>query len=1229
MSDKQIKFRINLLIDGKEQLVTATTDIEKFRAALDASQGSISKAFKCLSYLSSSFLGISSAANQICGTLNNLTEENRTFSGAMAAANTMAGKSGKDFEQLKGKVADLAAELPIARDQLANGLYQVVSMGVPEDNWIAYLQKSAKASIGGIADLGETVKVTATVIKNYGLAWEKANDVQDKIQLTAKLGSTSFEQLAESLPMVTGNAATLGVSIDDLLASFATLTGVSGNTAEVATQLSAVFTSLVKPSSEATKQAKEMGIQFDAAAIKAAGGMRNFLLDLDKNVKAYAARTGQLEQTIYSKLFGSARAMRALIPLTGKLSDKFGEDAEKMSHSAGTVEGAFGIMSSTGSAKIQKLKNAIADMTDGITSKLSVLRPAFNIGAEAGNTVVAVFAMKKAFDAFGVSTMLTKGKIITLSLAMQPWKNITMGVKAMITMLTAKMSGAAVGATTMKIAVRGLMVSTGVGVAIWALSEAIGYLTDKMGEAEDGMNGMSESEQQAQQATEQMNKEIADVRTEYDLNIQKLKEFKGSKEEEKKLVREMCDKYGEAMGYYSTVSQWYAALTANSAAYCDQMIKEIELRKLANDVASKQAEMDSISYDKNGKKRRYSEKRKKEWVRVGQVDAGDGQIIGQYEYREKAGSSDAEQAQAKFDAKKRERDAIRKRMYAIANRQTGTIKKLRGWKPERTYTAPVTGSGKSNRRYGASKKSHSVRQTPKTIVERWRDEQSKLEKAKENALTVKAKIKIDEKIGALQKKIDEATKGKVSIGAEVEPTYIQEGSMADKRQSRSNAESRASRIQQDYEIGIIGKEEAERQLGELNEQLQKLGLKPVEIHFKSHVEELQDALQKAQKELEDGTTVEAKIKAAVKVRKLQAEIDEATSGKLSIEADVTPVYIQKGSKEDKRQSYSNAQQKVGTLREDVKLGIIGKQEFYGELSKINQKLAALHLPPIKAELDVDTDSFDAGLSKIKQSWGGISSIGDGIKSINDALSTDKDLWEQLSGAMNGVLSVVDGIKSLIDLMDALTTATEASNAAKAAESGTMSGNTTAIMSNTIAMSANNTAKGLGAAATVAGTAATNADTVATDANITAKSGEAIASATSSGAKLPFPANIIAIAAGVAAVICALGAIRGGFATGGVVGGSSTHGDKKFVRVNSGEMILTKAQQSKLFNLINGKFTPPVVADKRMQPVVVNMGKNYVDATPQVNITMNADARRILEVISDVSKLAGRSGKKYF
>lgn len=1146
MSNKQISLTVKLNVDGKEQLVTATTDIEKLRAALDASQGSISKAVKNMSYLSMSFLGISSAANQICGTLNNLTEENRTFSGAMAAANTMAGKSGKDFEQLKDKVADLAAELPIARDQLANGLYQVISNGVPEDNWIDYLKKSAKASVGGISDLGETVKVTSTVIKNYGLDWTAANEIQDKIQLTAKNGVTSFEQLAQSLPMVTGNAATLGISINELMASFATLTGVSGNTAEVATQLSAVFTSLVKPSSEATKQAQEMGIQFDAAAIKAAGGMQNFLLDLDKNVKAYAAKTGQLEQTIYSKLFGSARAMRALIPITGELSEKFGQNVEAMKNSAGTIDDAFGIMSSTGSAKIQKLKNAIADMTDGITSKLSMLRPAFNISAEVGNTVVAVFAMKKALKAFGVSAMWTAVRIKGLNFAVSFGKQTLKDLRAVVTVVTTSMRGAAVGADMMKSAIRGLLVTSVVGLAIWALSAAIGYLIGKMNEAEDGMNGMSEAEQQAKQATEQMNKEIAGVRTEYDLNIQKLKEFKGSKEEERKLVNEMCDKYGESFGYYSTVADWYTALVTNSKAYCDQMVKEIELRKLANDVASAQADMDKVRYDENGKTRRYDKHRKLDKVVDGVAyNPQTGTYETKYKWKPKAGSSEVEQAQTKFDEARRRRDALQKKMYALNSKRTGTIKHTKGWRAERaggaTGTNNAGGTNKANKPNGTNK------QAPKTIVDKWRDELSRLEKAKENALTVDAKVKIDEKISTLQKKIDEATKGKVSIGAEVEPTYIQEGSTADKRQSHSNAESRASRIQQDYEIGIIGKEEAERQLGELNEQLQKLGLKPVEIHFKSHVEELQEALQKAQKELENGTTVEAKIEAAVKVQKLQAEISAETNGKLSIEAEVTPVYVQKGSNEDKRQSYENALQRANSLKSDVEIGLIGADEARMQLDAINEQLKELGLEPI--ELKIESKEVEKARERLSYTCDAVSQLGSSFSGLGKAVELP---------ALDIAGTMAQAIATMIQGYSTATT-----------EAATMG-----------------------------------------------------------------PIAWLAFAAtGLAQLTAMISSVQsmGKFASGGIVGGSSTHGDRKFARVNSGEMILNKSQQTQLFNLINGRFIPPSVMDRRMQPVVVQpLAMDMAGcASPVVNITMNADARRMLEVMSDANKVAGMSGRKYF
>ena len=78
-----------------------------------------------------------------------------------------------------------------------------------------------------------------------------------------------------------------------------------------------------------------------------------------------------------------------------------------------------------------------------------------------------------------------------------------------------------------------------------------------------------------------------------------------------------------------------------------------------------------------------------------------------------------------------------------------------------------------------------------------------------------------------------------------------------------------------------------------------------------------------------------------------------------------------------------------------------------------------------------------------------------------------------------------------------------------------------------------------------------------------------AEVTKQGSKLPFPANIAAIAAGVAAVASAFAAVFSCFADGGIVGNGSKIGDYNIARVNGGEMILNGTQQKRLFNLLNG------------------------------------------------------------
>lgn len=98
------------------------------------------------------------------------------------------------------------------------------------------------------------------------------------------------------------------------------------------------------------------------------------------------------------------------------------------------------------------------------------------------------------------------------------------------------------------------------------------------------------------------------------------------------------------------------------------------------------------------------------------------------------------------------------------------------------------------------------------------------------------------------------------------------------------------------------------------------------------------------------------------------------------------------------------------------------------------------------------------------------------------------------------------------------------------------------------------------------TAATVANAIKT---IAAMHAEALAAGTASGAKLPFPANIAAIATIVGAVASIFASLPK-FAHGGVVGGNSTVGDKLLARVNSKETILTQKQASNALDLMDSK-----------------------------------------------------------
>lgn len=107
---------------------------------------------------------------------------------------------------------------------------------------------------------------------------------------------------------------------------------------------------------------------------------------------------------------------------------------------------------------------------------------------------------------------------------------------------------------------------------------------------------------------------------------------------------------------------------------------------------------------------------------------------------------------------------------------------------------------------------------------------------------------------------------------------------------------------------------------------------------------------------------------------------------------------------------------------------------------------------------------------------------------------------------------------------------------------------------------------------------------------------AISQGVASAAKLPPPFNIAAMTSVVSTII-GIFASMPKFANGGIVGGNSYFGDKLLARVNSGEMILNKGQQAKLYRMTEDNRNGITIGFDRVRGSDIYLSlKNYLKET---------------------------------
>ena len=395
---------------GATQAITAlknvNTQAQKFNQTVNGTQSKLKDANKALPILGKGFfgagagakgaaLGFKTAGAALATALGPLTAGltavaflTKAFGNLAAAdfASTKVKTLGVDVDALKPKLSTLSNELSGQASQLdlLSASYDVASAGFGEVSELTDVLKASQlGATGGFSELATVADATTSVLNAYGKSSDEAAALIDGFIQTQNDGKIVVDQYAQQIGRLAPIAAGAGVGIEELNAAISTVTATGVPVESTFAGLRQVIAAIQKPTSEASKAAEKLGIDFSATALKTKG--------LGGVLEELVAKGGASEETL-AQFFGSVEARTAILPLLNDQLVSFNQNLANQANAQGVAAKAAFEAQNTIQGQLQRLGAAFTNLTTEGSEFGIAIREVLKI------TAVTVEALKSAFE---------------------------------------------------------------------------------------------------------------------------------------------------------------------------------------------------------------------------------------------------------------------------------------------------------------------------------------------------------------------------------------------------------------------------------------------------------------------------------------------------------------------------------------------------------------------------------------------------------------------------------------------------------------------------------------------------------------------------------------------------------------------------------------------------------------------------------------------------------------
>lgn len=287
-------------------------------------------------------------------------KEFANFEQKLIDVGNLFGATGQEIQNFSDGILEISQRIPVASQDLANGLFDVVSAGVEVGESLKFLETSAKLAVAGVTDTKTAVDGLTSAMNAYGFAANDAEVIADKFFSAQQAGKTTIQELSQSIGQIAPIAKAAGVSFDELLGGISALTKQGIKTPIAVTQLKAALTAIIGPTEQAKKEAQRLGIAFDANALQARG-LAGFLNEVTR-------ATGGNQEAL-KKLFGSTEALNGVIALSKNEFKDLNDIQKQVANSSGVVtkatEKQLNTLSSQFTLLINNIKSAFFSLFGG------------------------------------------------------------------------------------------------------------------------------------------------------------------------------------------------------------------------------------------------------------------------------------------------------------------------------------------------------------------------------------------------------------------------------------------------------------------------------------------------------------------------------------------------------------------------------------------------------------------------------------------------------------------------------------------------------------------------------------------------------------------------------------------------------------------------------------------------------------------------------------------------